>query len=150
MDSNTIPRTFNALVPAGGAGIEVIGHASGGDFIYDLSPDDLEKEFYARMARANLSKEAFDAGLTMEQLMTSKEGEAKAKADADASKTAEVGLGVEATPGPTKWPAGYPVVPAKGAEAPVGGVKCASDDAPALPPKRSKRRKPVELGTRDG
>ena len=72
-------------VSSGGIGIEVIGRASGGDFIYDLIPDDLEKEFYARMAQANLAKEAFDAGLTVEQLMTSREGEAKAKADADAS-----------------------------------------------------------------
>ena len=39
-------------VPAGGAGIEVIGHASGGDIIYDLSPDDLEKEFYAHWHRS--------------------------------------------------------------------------------------------------
>ena len=102
-------------VSAGGASIEVIGHASGGDFIYDLSPDDLEKEFYARMAHANLAKEAFDAGLTVEQLMTSREGEAKAKADANTSKTAEVGVGAEVTPGSTKQPAGDPVVPAKGA-----------------------------------
>ena len=30
-------------VPAGGANVEVIGHASGGGFIYDLHPGDLER-----------------------------------------------------------------------------------------------------------
>ena len=34
--------------PAGGASAEVIGRTSGGDFIYDLNPGDLEKEFYAQ------------------------------------------------------------------------------------------------------
>ena len=89
-------------VPTGGASAEVIGHAPGGDFIYDLNPGDLEKEFYAPMALADLALEAFDAGLTVEQLMTSKEGEATAKAGADAGKTAEAGAGAEVTPGPTK------------------------------------------------
>ena len=37
-------------VSAGGASTEVIGYASGGDFIFDLNPDDLEKEFYACVA----------------------------------------------------------------------------------------------------
>ena len=102
------------------------------------------------MAQANLAKEAFDASLTVEQLMTSRKGEVKVKVDADASKTAEVGVGAEATSGLTKQLAGDPVVPAKGAEAPAGGVKRVSDDAPALPPKRSRRRNPEDLGTRDG
>ena len=137
-------------VPTGGTSTEVIGRAFGGDFIYDLSPNDLEKEFYARMAQADLAKEASNAGLTVEQLMTSREGEAKAKADADTSKTAEVGVGAEVTPGSTKQPAGDPVVPAKGAEEPVGSGKCKPDDAPAPPPKRSRRRKLEDLGTRNG
>ena len=137
-------------VPTDGAGIEVIGHASSGDIIYDLSPDDLEKEFYARVAQANLAKEALDAGRTVEQLMALKESGAKAKADAVARQTAEAGVGAEVTPGPTKQPADVPVVPAKGAEAPTSGVKLTPDDVPALPPKRPRRRKPKELGTRDG
>ena len=48
-------------VPADGANVEVIGHAPGGDFIYDLNPGDLEKEFYAQMAQADLALEALDA-----------------------------------------------------------------------------------------
>ena len=82
--------------------------------------------------------------------MSSREGEAKAKANADASKTAEVGVGVEVTPGPTKQPANEPVVPAKGTEAPAGGMKRVPDDVPSPPPKRSRRRKPEDLGMRDG
>ena len=40
----------------------------------------MEKTIYAYLAQADLALEAFDAGLTVEQLMASKEGEAKAKA----------------------------------------------------------------------
>ena len=137
-------------VSTGGPSIEVIGLASGGDFIYDLSPDDLEKEFYAQIAQADLALEVFDAGLTVEQLMTSKEGEAKAKADADARKTAEVGVEAEVTPASPKQPTDDFVTPAKGAEAPAAGVRRVPDAAPAPPSKRSRRRKPEELGTRDG
>ena len=36
-----------------------------------------------------MAKEALNTGPTVEQLMTSREGEAKAKADADARKTAD-------------------------------------------------------------
>ena len=99
-----------------------------------------------------MAKEALNTGPTVEQLMTSREGEAKAKAkaDADASKTAEVGVGVEVTLGPTKQPADSPVIPAKGAEAPAGGAKRMPDDVSAPPPKRLRRRKPEDLGTRDG
>ena len=135
-------------ISSGGAGIEVIGRASGGDFIYDLSPGDLEKEFYAQMAQADLAMEAFDASMTVEQLMTSKEGEAKA--DADAGKTAEVGIEAEVTPASTKQPTDDLVTPAKGAEVPAVGVKRVPDAVPAPPSKRSRRRKPEDLGTRDG
>ena len=83
--------------------------------------------------------------------MTSKEVEAKAKADVDARRAlGGARVGVEATPAPTKQPADDPVFLARGAEAPAGGVKRMSDDVPAPPPKRSRRRKPEDLGTRDG
>ena len=62
-------------VPAGGANVDVIGHAPGGDFIYYSHPGDLEREFYAQMAPAYLALEVLYAGLTVEQLMTSKEDE---------------------------------------------------------------------------
>ena len=52
--------------------------------------------------------------------------------------------------GPTKQLADGPVVPAKGAEASASGAKRMPDDVPAPPPKRSRRRKPEDLGTRDG
>ena len=97
-----------------------------------------------------MAKEALDAGPTVEQLMALKEGEAKAKADAVARQTAEAGVGAEVTPGPTKQPADVPDVPTKGVEAPASGVKRTPDDVPSPPPKRSRRRKPEELGTRDG
>ena len=104
------------------------------------------------MAQADLAKEAFDAGLSVKQLMASKEIEAKAKAkaDADARKTAEVGVEVEVTPASTMRPADVLVVPAKGAEVPAVGVKRMPGDAPAPPSKCSRRRKPEDLGTRDG
>ena len=137
-------------ISAGGATIEVIGRAPGGDFIYYLSPDDLEKEFYACMAQVDLAKEAFNAGLTVEQLVTSRESEAKAKADADASKTAEAGVGAEVVPASMKQLVDDLIASAKSAEAPAGGVKRMSDDMPAPPSKRSRRRKPEDLGTRDG
>ena len=137
-------------VPAGGTSAEVIGRTSGGDFIYDLNPGDLEKEFYAQMAQADLAMEAFDAGLTVEQLMASKDGEAKAKADADAGKTAEVDVEVEVMPASMKQQADDLAVLVKGAEAPAGGMKRTPDDVPAPPPKRSRRRKPEGLGMRNG
>ena len=80
-------------VLADGAGIEVIGHAPGDDFIFYSNQDDLEKEFYAQMAQADLAMRAFEAGLTVEQLMTSKERVATAKAGADAGNTAADGVG---------------------------------------------------------
>ena len=122
----------------------------GGDFIYDLHPGDLEKEFYAQMAQADLVLEAFDAGLTVEQLMTSKEGEATAKAGADAGNTVAAGVGAEVTPGPTRRSADAAAAPAKGTEAPASGMKRTADDASAPSPKRQRRRKPEGLGTRDG
>ena len=128
----------------------MIGHAPGGDFIYDLNPGDLEKDFYAQMAHADLALEAFDAGLTVEQLMTSKEGEAMAKASAAAGKTTAAGVGAEVTPGPTRRPVDVTVAPTKGTEAPASSVKRTPGDAPAPPRKRQKRRKPEGLGTRDG
>ena len=137
-------------VPAGGTSAEVIGHASCGDFIYDLNPGDLEREFYAQMAQADLALEAFDAGLTVEQLMASKDGEATAKAGADTEKTAEAGAGAEVAPGPTRRPVDASVVPAKGSEPPTSSVKRSPDDAPAPPPKRQRRRRPEGFGTRDG
>ena len=102
------------------------------------------------MAQADLALEAFDAGLTVEQLMTSKEGEATAKAGADTGKTAEAGVGAEVTPGPPKRAADVTVVLTKGADAPASSVKRTPDDALASPPKRQKRRKSEGLGTRDG
>ena len=102
------------------------------------------------MAQEHLFKEALIAGPTVEQLMALKESGAKAKADAVARQTAEAGVGAEVTPGPTKQPVDVPVIPAKGVEAPASGVKCTPDDVPAPPPKHRWRRKPEELGTRDG
>ena len=67
----------------------MIGHASGGDFIYDLHPGDLEREFYAQMAQADLALEVLDAGLTVEQLMTSKEDEERTRAEAAAAEAAK-------------------------------------------------------------
>ena len=48
VDARTAKETG---VPAGGTDDEVIGHVLGGDFIYDLNPSELEKEFYARSAQ---------------------------------------------------------------------------------------------------
>ena len=76
-------------VPAGGAGDEVIGPALGGDFIYDLNPGDLEREFYARTAQAVLALGASDADLTVEQLLTAKEDEESMKAEAAAAEAAK-------------------------------------------------------------
>ena len=137
-------------VSAGGASTDVIGHTSKGDFIYDWNPSDLEKEFYACMAQADLAKDAFKSGLTVERLVTSRETEAKAKADVDTSKTMEAGAGAEVAPASPKQPADDPVVSAKGARAPAGGAKHSPRDAPAPPSKRTRRRKPEDLGTRDG
>ena len=129
-----------SVVPAGGANVEVIGHASGGDFIYDLHPGDLEKEFYAQMAQADLALEAFDAGLTMEQLMSSKEDEERANSEAAAVATKSKS---------EQAMAGTPTTPSGAARAPAGGVKRSSSGVSA-PSSKRRRAPPVILGTRDG
>ena len=136
-------------VPTGGANAEVIGHAPGGDFIYDLNPGDLEKEFYAQMAQADLALEAFDAGLTMEQLMTLKEDEERTKAEPAATEAAKAKSEQVAVPATLVQPSDAPTAPTGVADTPTGGVKRSSSGASAPSSKRL-RRKPVILGTRDG
>ena len=136
-------------VPTGGANDEVIGYAPGGDFIYDLNPGDLEKEFYAQMAQADLALEAFDAGLTVEQLMTLKEDEERTKAEATAAEAAKAKSDQVAVPATLAQPSGTPTASAGVANMPTGGVKRSSSGASAPSSKRL-RRKPVILGTRDG
>ena len=135
-------------VPAGGANVEVIGHASGGDFIYDLHPGDLEKEFYAQMAQADLALEALDAGLTMEQLMTSKEDEERTKAEAAAAEAAKAKPEQVVVPASLARSSGTTTASTGIASAPTGGVKRPSSGGPA--PSSKRRRKPLTLGPRDG
>ena len=136
-------------VPSGGANVEVIGHAPGGDFIYDLNPGDLEKEFYAQMAQADLASEAFDAGLTVEQLMTLKEDEERMKAEPAATEAAKAKSKPVAVPAPLVRPSDAPTAPTGVADTPNGGVKRSSSGASAPSSKRL-RRKPLVLGMRDG
>ena len=56
----------------------------------DLSPEDLEKVFYACMAQLDLTIEAMNAKMSVEQLVVTKEAEAKAKAVAEAAAALEV------------------------------------------------------------
>ena len=135
-------------VPAGGANDEVISHAPGGDLIYDLNPDDLEREFYAQMAQADLALEAIDADLTVEQLLTAKEDEERTKAEAAAAEAAKAKSEQVVEPASQARSSDTPTASTGVASAPAGGVKRSSSGASA--PSSKRRRKPVILGTRDG
>ena len=128
----------------------MIGHALWADPNYDLSCEDLEKAFYACMVQADLSIEAMNAKMSVEQLVASKEAEAKAKADAATSKAAETKVGDAVAPTAPAQPVGDCAVPTKDLEVPAGGVKRPLGGASAPSVKRARRRKPKSLGTRDG
>ena len=93
--------------------------------------------------------EAMEAHLTVEQLVVAKEADAKAKADA-ASKAAEAKSEDAVAPTAPKQPTDAPVDSAEVAESPTCGVKRPPGDTSAPHSKRSRRRKPEILGTRDG
>ena len=135
-------------VPAGGADDEVIGHALGGDFIYDLNPGDLEREFYARTTHAALALGASDAGLTVEQLLTAKEDEERMKAEAAAAEAAKAKSEQVVEPASQARSSGATTASTEVASAPSGGVKRSSSGGPA--PVSKRRRRPLILGPRDG
>ena len=137
-----------ADVPTGGANDEVIGHAPGGDFIYDLNPGDLEREFYAQMMQADLAMEASDAGVTVEQLMTLKEDEERTKAEAAAAEAVKAKSEQVVEPASQARSSGATTASTGVASAPTGGVKRPSSGGPA--PSSKRRRKPLILGPRDG
>ena len=90
------------------------------------------------------------AHMTVEQLVAAKEAEVKAKAESVADKAAKAKSERATAPSVPKQPADAPVVPAEAAESPACGVKRPSGDTSAPQSKRSRRRKPEVLGTRDG
>ena len=104
----------------------------------------------ACLAQADLSIEAINAKMIVEQLVATKEAEAKAKAETAASKTAEAKVGDAVAPIAPKQSEDDPVVSAKDVEASTGGVKCPSGSASHPSSKRERRRKPESLGTCDG
>ena len=122
----------------------MIGYAPGGDFIYDLGPGDLEREFYAQMTQADLASKEFDAGLTMEQLMTLNEDGERTKAEPAAAEATKAKSEQVAVPPSDAHIASIGVV-----DTSTGGVKRSSSGASA-PSSKRQRRKPVVLGTRDG
>ena len=135
-------------VPAGGANDEVIGRALGGDFIYDLNPGDLEREFYARTTQADLALGASDAGLSVEQLLASKEDEERTKVEAAAAEAAKAESEQVVEPASQARSSGATTASTGVASAPTGGVKRPSSGGPA--PSSKRRRGPVILAPRDG
>ena len=135
-------------VPTGGTDDEVIGHALSGDFIYDLNPGDLEREFYARTAQAVLGLGASDADLTVEQLLTAKQDEERMKAEASAAEAAKAKSEQVVEPASQARSSGATTASVGVASAPSGGVKRSSSGGPA--PSSKRRRGPVILSPRDG
>ena len=110
----------------------------------------MEKAIYACLAQADLALEAINAHTTVEQLVAAKEALAKAKAESVAHEAAKAKSEYAMAPAAPKQPADAPVVPVEAAGSPACGVKRPSGDASIPPSKRSRRRKPEVLGTRDG
>ena len=137
-----------AGVPAGGTDDEVIGHVLGGDFIYDLNPSELEREFYAQMTQAVLALGASDADLTVEQLLAAKEDEERMKAEASAAEAAKAKSEQVVEPASQARSSGATTASTGVASAPSGGVKRSSSGVPA--PSSKRRRGPVILSPHDG
>ena len=112
-----------------------------------MSVEDLEKAIYACLAQADLALEALNAHMTVGQLVAAKEADAKAKAT---NKAAEAKFDYAMAPTAPKQPADAHVISSEVVESPAYGVKRPSGDTYAPQSKRSRRRKPEILGTRDG
>ena len=101
---------------AGWTGAQVVSRILETDLDHVSSVEDMEKAIYAYLAQTNLALKAFDAKMTVEQLIAAKEAEAKA--DAAASEIAKAGAGEVAAPSAPMQPAGAPVAPTKASETP--------------------------------
>ena len=135
---------------AGGTSTQVVSHTLAVDPDRDLSVEDMEKYVYAYLAQADLALEAINANMTVEQLVAAKEAEAKTKAVSAANEAAKAKCEYAMAPTAPKQPADAPIAPLEAAGTPAGGVKRSSGDASAPSSKRTRRRKPEVLGTRDG
>ena len=135
---------------AGRTSAKVTGHTLEVDPDCDLSVEEMEKAIYACLAQADLALEAINANMTVEQLVVAKEAEAKAKAESADNEAAKAKSEYVMAPTAPKQPADAPVAPAEAAGTPTGGVKRSSGDVSAPSSKRTWRRKPEVLGTRDG
>ena len=120
------------------------------DPVLDSSVDYMEKAIYACLAQVDMALEAMNAHMTVEQLVAAKEAEVKAKAESAAIEAAKAKFEYAMAPTAPKHPAGAPIVPAEAVGSPACGVKRPSGDASVPSSKRSRRRKPEVLGTRDG
>ena len=97
-----------------------------------------------------MALEAINANLTVEQLTAAKEAEGKAKEELAAMEAAKAKSEHVVETSTLAQPSDSPVASMGAAKTPTGGVKRPSGSASAPSSKRLRRKKPVDLGTRDG
>ena len=97
-----------------------------------------------------MAAEAFNAKMTVDQLVAAKEAAARAKAEAKAEAEAEAAIKATRVPTAQLQLAGDLVNTKKEIAAPASGVKRSSGGSSAPSAKRVRRPKPEVLGTCDG